>query len=191
MIEAVLIANPWYAAGLVIATYVLGYIVALYEARLYYAGARERIVYREGYPLAREYADTWQRGRPASWRFLALLLVLAMAIPLVGQVAAQRFSRPELFMAIVGGLVLVDAAESLEHLRTITLFRQVLGGVSVGGKLELSRRATLTVRYVEWYSLAALFLLIALVAGSWFCVGGALGCVVAAQRLRDWVIMRT
>ena len=191
MIEAALLANSWYAAALVVAVYVFGYVVALYEARLYLAGAQEHILYREGYPLAREYAATWQRGRPASWRFLALLLVVALAIPLVGAVAVQRFSRPELFMAIVGGLVLVDAAESLEHLRNIALFNQALGGASVAGKIELGRRATLTMRYVEWYSLAAIYLLIALVAGSWFCAGGALGCVVAAQRLRDWVIIRT
>ena len=191
MIATALLANPWYAAALVVAMYIFGYIVALYEARLYYAGAQARIVYREGYPLAREYADTWKRGRPASWRFLALLLLVVVAIPLVGQLATQRFARPELFMAIVGGLVLVEAAESLEHLRNIALFRQALGGVSVGGKIELARRAILTMRYVEWYSLAAIFFLIALLAGSWFCVGGALGCVVAAQRLRDWVIMRT
>ena len=191
MLEAALIANPWSAAALVIATYILGYVSALYEARLYYAGAKERIVYREGYPQAREYADTWQRRRPASGRFLAQLLVLAIALPLVGQVTVQRLGQPALFQTIVGGLVLAEVAASLEHLRHITLFRQVLSGLSVGGQLELSRRATLTVRYVEWYSLAALFLLIALVAGSWFCAGGALGCVVSAQRLRDWVIMRT
>ena len=161
MLEAALIANPWSAAALVIATYILGYVSALYEARLYYAGAKERIVYREGYPQAREYADTWQRRRPASGRFLAQLLVLAIALPLVGQVTVQRLGQPALFQTIVGGLVLAEVAASLEHLRHITLFRQVL------------------------------ILLIALVAGSWFCAGGALGCVVSAQRLRDWVIMRT
>jgi hypothetical protein len=191
MIEAALLANPWYAAALVVAVYIFGYVVALYEARLYVAGVDEHILYRGGYALAREYADAWGRRRPASWRFLALLVLMAVAIPLVGQVALQRFSQPELFLAIVGGLVLVDAAESLEHLRNIALFRAVLGGDSVTGKIELDRRATLTMRYVEWYSLTAIFFLIAVIAGSWFCAGGALGCVVAAQRLRDWVIVRT
>jgi hypothetical protein len=191
MIETALLANPWYGTTLVVAVYVFGYAVALYEARLYYAGAQERFVYREGYSLAREYDDTWRRGRPASWRFLALLFVVAAAIPLVGQVALQRFSRPELFLAIVGGLVLVEAADSLEHLRNIALFQQAVSGASLAGKIEYDRRTTLTVRYVELYSLAALYFLIALVAGSWFCAGGALGCVVAAQRWRDWVIVRT
>ncbi len=92
---------------------------------------------------------------------------------------------------MVGGLVLVEAAESLAHLRNIALFRQALGGVSVGGKIKLGRRAVLTMRYVEWYTLAIIFFGLALLAGSWFCAGGALGCVVAAQRLRDWVIIST
>src|SRR6266851_629017 len=160
MIEAALLANPWYAAALVLAVYIFGYALALFEARLYLAGVDEHILYRGGYPLEREYVDAWGRRRPASWRFLALL-------------------------------VLVDAAESLEHLRNIALFRAVLDGDSVTGKIELARRATLTTRYVEWYGLTAIFLMIAVVAGSWFCAGGALGCVVAAQRLRDWVIVRT
>jgi hypothetical protein len=191
MIEAALLAHPWYAAALVLAVYIFGYIVALYEARVYISGAESHIEYREGYGLAREYADTWHRRRPASWRFLALLVIMAIAIPLAGQVATQRFSQPELFLAIVGGLVLVDLAESLEHLRNIALFKAALDGDSLGGKLVLSRRAILTMRYVEWYTLTGIFLLIAVVAGSWFCAGGALGCVVAAQRLRDWVIVRT
>ena len=190
MIETALIANPWYAAALVGAAYILGYIIALYAARLYDAGAQKLIFYREGYPAGREYADTWKRGRPASARFLAVLAVVVAATPLVGQVALERFARPELFMAVVGGLVLVEAAESLEHLRNIALFRQALGGVSVRGKIELGRRAVMTMRYVQWYTLAVIFFGIALLAGSWFCAGGALGCVVAAQRLRDWVIMR-
>ena len=94
MIEATLLANPWYAAVLIVAMYLFGYAVALYEARLYLAGVDEHIIYREGYPLAREYADTWARRRPASWRFVALLVLVAVAVPLVGQVAATRFSQP-------------------------------------------------------------------------------------------------
>ena len=191
MLETALIANPWYAAALVGAAYILGYIIALYAARLYDRGAKAWIVYPEGYPGGREYADTWKRGRPASPRFIAVLLVVVVATPLVGQLAQERFSRPELFMAVVGGLVLVEAAESLEHLRNIALFRQALGGASVRGKIELGRRAVLTMRYVQWYTLALIFFGIALLTGSWFCAGGALGCVVAAQRLRDWVIMKT
>ena len=191
MIETALTANPWYAAALVGVVYVAGYIVALYAARLYDSGAKALIVYREGYPGAREYADTWKRGRPASARFGAVLLVVVAAMPIVGQIAVMNLGRPELFLAIAGGLVLVEAAESLEHLRNIALFRQALGGVSVSGQIELGRRAVLTMRYVQWYTLALIFFGIALLAGSWFCVGGALGCVVAAQRLRDWVIMRT
>ena len=191
MLETALIANPWYAAALVGAAYVAGYIIALYAARLYDRGAKTWIIYREGYPGGREYADTWKLGRPASARFIAVLAVVVAATPLVGQVAQERFGRPELFLAVVGGLVLVEAAESLEHLRNIALFRQALSGASVSGKLELARRAVLTMRYVHWYSLALIFFGIALLAGSWFCAGGALGCVVAAQRLRDWVIIKT
>src|SRR5258708_7971028 len=102
MIEAALLANPWYAARLAVAVYIFGYAVALYEARLYLAGVEKHIVHRGGYALEREYAATWQRRRPASGRFLALLALMAVAIPLVGQVATQRFSQPQLFMAIVG-----------------------------------------------------------------------------------------
>ena len=40
MFESALIAHPWYAAVLVGAVYVLGYVAALYSARLYEAGER-------------------------------------------------------------------------------------------------------------------------------------------------------
>jgi hypothetical protein len=61
----------------------------------------------------------------------------------------------------------------------------------VEGRLALSSRVVFSARFVELYALAALYGLGFLVSGSWFFVGGALGCLVAAQRWRDWVILRT
>ena len=55
MFENTVILSPWLGAALVALAYAGGYWLALSEARLYYAGAQKRFVYREGYPLAREY----------------------------------------------------------------------------------------------------------------------------------------
>jgi hypothetical protein len=91
----------------------------------------------------------------------------------------------------LGGIVLVEAVDCLDHLRQGVLYAQARSTARVGGTLTLTRRAVLTARYVEHYALAALFGLGFLVSGSWFFLGGGLGCLVAAQRWRDWVIVRT
>ena len=125
-----------------------------------------------------------------SRRFAAMLGLATAATLIAWQATVRQGGSADLYLAIVGGLLLAEIGDGLDHLRTITLFRQALNG-TLDGQIEYSRRALFTVRYVDLYGLAGLFTLLFLVAGSWFCAGGALACVVSAQRARDWVIVRT
>jgi hypothetical protein len=183
--------SPWPGTALAVAAYVLSYFLGLRAARLYRDGAQARLVYRDGFPFEREYLATLARGRPVSGRFAAIVLVLAAALPLAWEATVRRLAVPELFAALVGGLVLMEAADCLEHVRSAVLLRHARSGEHVSGRLELSNRVVFSLRYAELYALAVMFGLSFFVSGSWFFAGGALGCLVAAQRWRDWVIVRT
>lgn len=183
--------SPWPATALAVASYVLSYFLGLRAARLYVAGAQAHVVYRDGFPFEREYRATLARGRPVSARFAAIVVVLAAALPLAWLGAVRTLGQPQLFAALVGGAVLMEAADCLEHLRNAVLYQHARSASHVAGRLELSNRVVFSARFVELYALAALFGLSFLVSGSGFFAGGALGCLVAAQRWRDWVILRT
>jgi hypothetical protein len=183
-----MVASPWPGTALAVASYVLSYCLGLRAARLYRAGAQAHLIYPHGYPFQREYEATRARGRLVSPRFVGIVAVLAAALPLAWLGAVRQLGQPELFAALVGGVVLMEAADCLEHLRNGVLY---LHAGRAEGQLTLSSRAVFSARYAELYALAAVYGLGFVVSGSWFFAGGALGCLVAAQRWRDWVILRT
>jgi hypothetical protein len=115
--------SPWPGTALAVASYALSYFLGLRAARFYQARAQPHLVYPDGFPFEREYQATLARGRPVSPRFVAIVLVLAAALPLAWLGAVRQLRQPELFAALVGGVVLMEAADSLEHLRNGVLYQ--------------------------------------------------------------------
>jgi hypothetical protein len=91
----------------------------------------------------------------------------------------------------MGGLVLVHAAASMRRLRNIVLFHHAISAKGLSGKIEYSKRTVHTLSFVELFGFAVLYLLMFLVSGSWFFLGGALVCLVAGNRHRDWTKVYT
>ena len=185
-----LTASPWPGPVLCALVYALSYALGLNAARLYLAGSDEHITFEGGFPGTREYQATWARGRPGSLRFgLSLALVVA-AVSAAWYACVRVLARPPLYQAAVGGVMLFELVSALESLRRATLLGQALRQ-GLDGHVTYSRRAVGTLQYEQLYAFALLFGLFFALTGSWFFVGGALACLVAAQRSRDWVILRT
>jgi len=124
-------------------------------------------------------------------KFIATLMVLALGIAIGWTVCIQQYNRPDIFAFLIGGLLLVEVAIGMQHFRNIVLFHHARRAEGVQGKIEYTKRLTLTLSYTELYGLVVLYLMTFLVTSSWFFLGGALTCFVASRRYQDWVIMRT
>jgi hypothetical protein len=191
LIENLLISNVWFAVTLGALVFAAGYGLALYEVYLYHAGAKNLLVFEGRYDLEPDLLARIARRRWVNVRLAAAVVILSTAIFAVWQVCIEQYHRPDVFLFLIGGLVLLEAAADLRRFRNIVLFQQARRADGLQGKIEYSKRLSYTLPYVETLSFAALYALIFLVSSSWFFLGGAITCIVAGRRLRDWVVVFT
>lgn len=175
--------------------YMLAYYLANLEAYLYHHGVKRKLNFQDRYQIPKEVLDAgsaqaWVRWRVKNWTFWGALLVLAIGIPSVWQVTLN-YNRTDVFLILVGGLILAEFAELVGNLRNILWFRRIRETGAVKGQAEFSKKATLSLVYGDQYSFAALYFFLFLVTSSWFLLGGALTCAISGRRGRDWVVVKT
>jgi len=186
VIEKLVIGNVWFALVIGTIVFAAGFYLYFYAARLYHAGAKNTIVLEGSYELMPMFQDIIAGRRLVNAKLAAALLVAPIAIAIVWEVCVRQYARPDIFAFLMGGLLLIEIAVGMRHLRNIVFFRHAQRAEGFRGKIEYSRRLIATQAFVELYSFAALYVLMFLVSGSWFFLGGALTCFVAGRRYRDW-----
>jgi hypothetical protein len=103
----------------------------------------------------------------------------------------EQYNRYDVFSLILGGLFLFRAASGVVHFRRIALFRFATIPGDIKGKIEYSKHMTSTLLYLDFYGITFLYLMLFIIQGGWFLLGGILTCFIAARRHRDWVVVKT
>lgn len=184
MIENLLIHNVWLALALWVFAYVLDYYLTLYAARLYQNGAKEHFGFSGSYELTPYYQKEIDRLRLISPRFLLALALSSVGIWLVWWLAVSFFDLSPFFLLLIGGLISRQLIVLARHVRNIVLFRHARTAGNIQGRVDYTRRVTLRVSAAELLTFAAFFLLIFLISGSIFFVGGTLACTLTG--LQHW-----
>jgi len=86
-----------------------------------------------------------------------------------------------LYFAVLGSCTLPICTTILRLLNNLLIFRGAQNDRYVTGKLHFSTVFGHRVSALGYLWVAALYLLLALVLGDWFCLGGAAGCVLTAR----------
>ena len=164
-----LVNSAWVGPMLWAGLYVSDYCLTIACARMYQA--QDKVVFEGSYeitPMHQRDVDALRRLSP---RFM-IALVLSTAYV----VFLQTFfvGLPELYRGVLGGMVLMEATVHIRHLRNWFMFRH---GTSVlHGRLMYPRIFMLRMSAVELLLFAGLYLVLFLVTGSSFVLGGAVGC---------------
>jgi hypothetical protein len=190
MIEPDLLGNPWVAIVLGVLAYAADHYTAIYEAHLYHAGVKTWLIYDGLYKLTPEYQAVITRQRIVSGRLLAILLMLAVGIYAAWWVLTQQLGRPDVFLLLMGGLILARVAEVSRQYRQIMFFREIRQRGGVQGRLILTRQLGLMRTVFDLYAFVMLYFLLFLLTGSWFLLGGALVCFVNSRQLRGWIAIK-
>lgn len=191
MIEQLLISSLWLAVAVGLISYAASYALAFYETALYLGGISSRITLEGQYSLSSNLVKAVEKRRYVDVWLLLRFTAVGVAVWAARWVSLERLHRPEVFSFLLGGLVLIELADCICRLRNISFFRLVRSEKEAKGQITFSRHLVHTLTYAEFYYFAGLFLVIFLVSGSWFVLGGMLSCFLAAQRHRDWTIIRT
>ncbi len=189
MIQTLLTDSYWLAIVVSAVFYALDYYLAINAAYLYHNGAKDFVAYAGSYMKSAGFGDIGSKPRLFAPRLLWVLLFLAVSIGVLRWFFVQQYRQPEVFMFILGGVLLLEAADVLRHFRNLTLFRHIQAGQGVTGTVEYSRELVHTLQFNEMYGYTALYLFAFLISGSWFVLGGAFTCLVTSRRQRDWTLV--
>lgn len=177
----------WPGLVLWVVLYVSDYAITLACARMYRAGVREIFVYEGGLELTPYFRKEVDALRVLSPRFLlALLWGVVTLSALWWLTRPPLWSEPYAFG--LGAMVLVELTVHVRHARNLFLFQTALAGQGVYGRVEYRRATLLRLSAVEVLAFAILFLVAFATTGSWFVLGGAVGCLSLAWK--HWRLAR-
>jgi hypothetical protein len=182
MLEQVLLNNLWLDILIWIALYISDYQLTIVSARLYQTVGREFLSLEGSFELTPFYERDVDALRRVSPRFLAMLTLQCLAIFLMWTFTTQWSDDPALFSFVLGALFLLEVVVHVRHVRNLVTFHYARRIGSLKGRLERARWFVLRLSAVDLAGYALLFLLVFLLTGSWFFLGGTTSCLVTAAK---------
>ena len=91
-----------------------------------------------------------------------------------------------MYSFLLGALILLQLVVQMRHFRNLNLFRAAADAIR--GRIEYSRRLMLRSSAFELFEFSCLFFVLFAFTGSWFILGGAVGCFSVAVKHRGLAI---
>ncbi|MBZ5514212.1 MAG: hypothetical protein LAN62_05085 [Acidobacteriia bacterium] len=170
-----------------IALYVSDYILTITCARLYQAGVKNTIVFEGSYEITPYFQRDVNMLRRVSPRFLAALVLIGAVLSSLWWLTRQ-VALPEAYDFALGVFISLQLAIHTRHLRNLFLFRAILRGDGIRGRVEYSRPQMLRLSALELIALAGVFAVLFLFTENWFLLGGTIGCLGVAGK--HWRLAR-
>lgn len=190
MTEKIFLNQVWFTILMGAILYITDAFLTYYASFLYHAGAKDHLSY-EGIYDPPEVYDKPPYQRLLSPIYVLKLGFLCLMILVSWMILVRQLNRSEIFLFILGGLYLNLLADILIEFRRVMLFRSAVRSEGIRGQVIYSQRQVWKQTILELYGYVVLYLLIFLVAGGWFFLGGVLTCFISSRRQRDWVLVKT
>jgi hypothetical protein len=178
--------NPWVGISLWVALHISDFALTIVCARMYQSGVRDVLVFEGSFELTPNFEKDIDALRVINPRIL-LSLLWGIAL-LTALWWLSRFYLRETYEFGLGAMILVQVAVHLRHARNYVLFRKILAGQGIRGRVEYARPAMLEISAAELGCFALVFLLASAVAWSPFLLGGAASC--ASHAFQHWRLAR-
>ena len=180
-------SSPWLGLAIWVALYVSDYYLTIACARMYQNGAKEVVRFQGSYEITPYFQKDVDRLGLFSSRFVVALFVAAIVLVLVWWLA-QQLPWPGAYAFLLGSMIGQELAIHVRHIRNLTLFKAVLAGTGVHGRIEYARPTMLRLSATEFVAFSGLFLMGTIVTGSAFTLGSAVGCLSIA--VNHWKLAR-
>lgn len=161
--------------------YISDYALTITCARLY--GRQGTVVLEGSYEITPFFQRDINSLRIVSPRFVFVLL-LTLGILGFLWILNESSPAPELYEFTLGVLIAVQLAIHMRHLRNLVLFRSINKTDLIRGRIEYGRMAILRASSWEWFAFSSFFLMLFLFTGSWFILGGVVGCIALGVKHR-------
>jgi hypothetical protein len=181
--------NYWWPGLLLwIAVYISDYMATVISAHLYRRQAKDHLVFEGSFELTPQFQRDIDSLRWVSPRFLIMLVLTSLILVAEWWLSHQEPFGPGMYMFILGGFVLMEAAVHMRHFRNLFLFRSTFGPAGITGRIEYPRKIILRLSAFEFLEFSVLFFLLYVATQSWFLLGGSLACLIIS--FRHWALAR-
>ncbi|MBN1657494.1 MAG: hypothetical protein JXA93_03785 [Anaerolineae bacterium] len=182
MLIDALLDNVWLDLAIWIVLYVSDYQLTIISARRYAETIKEFSLQEGSFELTPFYEGDVDALRRFSPR-MVLMLTLQCAAILIFWTLTQWSGDREVFAGFLGAFFLLEVVVHMRHARNLVTFHYGQQG-GLRGRLERARWLVLRLSAVDMALYAVLFVLLFLLTGSWFVLGGVGGCLITA--VRQW-----
>ena len=175
--------TPWPGLLAWSVLYVSDYYLTITCAQMYQQGVKNVIAFEGSYELTPYFQKDVDALQRVSGRFVIALVLVGLGLVAAWWLAWQLpWQAP--FAFLLGALIGMQLAVHVRHVRNRYLFRAVLAGKGVQGRIEYTRPVMLHMSSVEFLALAGAFAICALVTLSPFMLGATFGCLSLALKHR-------
>jgi hypothetical protein len=181
-----LVENIWFALAVWAGLYLSDYFLTIWSARLYKSDAEQHVVLKGSLEITPYFQEDVNALKPMSVRFVRALIFSVLTISLAWVLAVRWIGIPQAFSVLMGALILLEATAHIRHIRNIVFLRTLADMHSLKGRIEYPRWLSLKLSSVEVLGFAALFLVVFLITGNWFFVGGIASCLLTGLKHLDW-----
>jgi hypothetical protein len=174
------LSTSWVLILVWLALYFLDNYLTVYVTGLYERQDPKVIHFEGGYELTPQYKDEINRLKLFGPRFIRSALITTLFLSLVWFIVNQGWTYPVIYSVAMGALILLALVVNLRHIQNITFFKS--NGDTERPKGEIFYPHTMVYRgsAIAFMAHAGFFLLLALLDGSWFFIGGSLSCAAMA-----------
>ncbi len=183
--------SVWPSLIVALALYCLDYALTLVSAKLYHTRVKEKFVVEGSFELNPLFAKDVDAFRSLSPRFFAGMGILGVLLAALWNMTIRIASWPQAFLFVFGGLVFLQAAVQVRHLRNLFFFMAGFGPNGVQGRIEYPRSLVLANSSFEFLTFAGLYGVIAVLTRSWLLLGGAVTCFLMAGKHCILAVLRT
>jgi hypothetical protein len=162
-----------------IVLYISDYFLTIWGAYLYARGASNHFHVEGSYELNPIFEKDINLLRLISPRFLIYLFGSTVLLLIMRGLTRDL---PLFFIFGIGGFLLLESFVQLRHIRNIASLWSMSRDEGVTGRLDYARWFTYRTSAIDALSFAFFLLVVAVLVGSWFLVGGAFSCTVLAIR---------
>ena len=185
MLLPLLTDQLWFGLLLVTLLYVLDYQLTLVGQRWYRRGADAHYTLAGSYELNPTFVDDVESSRRVSLKHILAIGRIWLVLALVWWLTTIYLDYPDVYLGAVGFFVLLQLPVLMRHMQNIVLFRFVVLRGGVQGRTDAAHWLDLKVTSAIFFYFAAAYLVLWLLLGSAFFIGGLLGCLLIGARF--WI----
>jgi hypothetical protein len=151
--------------------YVADYYLTIYGRRLWLKNAKDYLVFAGSYELNPYYQKDIDADRLLSRRFIFSLSFGIVWLVLMW-LSTRYLKIPQVFPAAVGFLILQEVVIISTHIQNVRLFTLAAADGAVQGQITYARWVGMDGTAWKFAYWGIVFLVLALVMGNWFFIGG-------------------